>query len=111
MTMLIPSTNNQTVYRSMTNGIDEKELPVDQCVQSIFDKLNQEPSFLNDLVKDKCTTETVSFIDYIGYVETVYDAFIEKMGLKALKDQSEHVIGEIFDRSTLGYFLYDHIQE
>ena len=87
--------------------LDNRQEEIDKCVQQIFDRLSQDPGLLNDLVKEKFKGKEITFMDYIGCVETVYDKFIDTMGIKDLKDQSEYVIGEIFDNSGLGETLYE----
>ena len=112
ITITQPKNQNVQEYFSLQGNIalDNRQEEIDKCVQQIFDRLSQDPGLLNDLVKEKFKGKEITFMDYIGCVETVYDKFIDTMGIKDLKDQSEYVIGEIFDNSTLGYTLYDHIR-
>ena len=73
----------------------------------MFDQLNKNHELLNNLVKEHFKDRTVTFMDYLGCVEAVYEDFITKIGLEKLKNDSEYVIGEIFDNSGLGDTLFD----
>lgn len=113
ITITQPKNQNVQEYFPLQGNIalDNKQIEIDKCVQQIFDKLNQEPFLLNDLVKEKFKGKEITFMDYIGCVETVYDKFVDIMGLKELKGQSEYVIGEIFDNSGLGHSLFNKLEQ
>ena len=109
ITITQPKNQNVQEYFSLQGNIslENKQIEIDKCVQQIFDRLSQDPCLLNDLVKEKFKGKEITFMDYIGCVESVYDKFVDTMGVKELKDQSEYVIGEIFDNSGLGETLYE----
>jgi len=109
ITITQPKNQNVQEYFPLQGNIslENKQIEIDKCVQQIFDSLNQDPGLLNDLVKENFKGKEITFMDYIGCVETVYDKFVDTMGIKELKDQSEYVIGEIFDNSGLGETLYE----
>ena len=105
-----PSYNGIIHQQEVSNGsTSSQEQRVDEAVEKIFEILNKDANVLNDLVRENFQGREISFMDYIGCVESVYDKFIEKIKQPDLKDQSEYVVSEIFDNSGLGETVYSKL--
>lgn len=87
------------------------ETKVNEAVSQLFQKLYSSPEILNNLLKSTLKGKTITITEYMSSIHTIYEDLITSVGLKdSLQGQSEYVVTEMFDNSSLGDILFNEFR-